>query len=696
MRGGLDSAERFERHESAFDRLLFQHDFAIELRHARVFGGLLRHLGVALAQLLFAGGLGDSLVVEIVLETVIHVVQIEDERVVLRRQVHILAAGDDLVPALFRVPLGERRGHVHLFDDVPPAHARVVGAEADFAFLRGVGDDALLGAPEVVIEEILEPHAGDEQEVPAILAALFDVFEGAVAGDFAVVAAGGSEAFVEFLQQVGELERAGRLHRVVVAKQRQRHSDHRQFLAARGIVDAGHVLRELFRVEEGRHGTEFLGFLVDHDGHADAAVGMAAAAQLAPVGRGSVDEIGPVGEGAHERDGEPVAGGNAHADLIPHVMREVRKRVTLRFAALVGHFFVAAGERNGLEGKERDFLRIVERELDDRAHLLVVHAVDDRDDRNDVDAVRVQVFDRAQLHVEQIADGAMRVGSVADAIELEIRVAQAGFRGLAAELGGFCKLDSVGGSLDAVVADFAGVLHGVEEVGRESRLAAGELHRHLASRLDRDRVVEHGLDVVPSQFMDETDLVGIHETGVAHHVAAVGEIDREDRAAAVRDGAGAVVVEIFIVVGADVAAGENLFEVIEEFGIDRHQVFKVAVNGAILDHQDFAVAVDDLRLDFADLLVAEDFDGHFAVDDLGADLGDAFRAKRIRGAGPAERRLLLFPGFQEGLFRPFGRERRIRFDRIEGVEHLPGCAGCHRYCFFGVLDRFVHFLSEGS
>ena len=98
------------------------------------------------------------------------------------------AAGEDFVPPMLLVPLGERGGHVHLLDDVPPAHAGVVGAEGNFAFLRGVGDDALLGAAEIVVEEILEPHARDEQEVPAILAALFDVIQGAVARHFAVAA----------------------------------------------------------------------------------------------------------------------------------------------------------------------------------------------------------------------------------------------------------------------------------------------------------------------------------------------------------------------------------------------------------------------------------------------------------------------------------------------------------------------------
>ena len=109
--------------------------------------------------------------------------------------------------------------------------------------------------------------------------------------------------------------------------------------------------------------------------------------------------------------------------------------------------------------------------------------------------------------------------------------------------------------------------------------------------------------------MDEADLVGVHEAGIAHHVAAVGQIDSENRAAAVRNGAGAVVVQLLVVVGANVAAGEDLFQVLEELGVHRHHVFKVAVLGAILHHQDLAVALDDLRLDLADLFVQQDFDG---------------------------------------------------------------------------------------
>jgi len=97
----------------------------------------------------------------------------------------------------------------------------------------------------------------------------------------------------------------------------------------------------------------------------------------------------------------------------------------------------------------------------------------------------------------------------------------------------------------------------------------------------------------------------------------------------------AVVVELRIVVGADVAAGEDLFEVLEEGGVDGHHVFKVAVDGAVLDHQDLAVALDDLGLDLADFFVEQDLVGQLAVNNLLADLRDALGAQRVGGARPA-------------------------------------------------------------
>src|SRR6185369_10334120 len=54
------------------------------------------------------------------------------------------------------------------------------------------------------------------------------------------------------------------------------------------------------------------------------------------------------------------------------------------------------------ERKEANLLGIVERELDDSSDLLVVDAVYDGDDRNDLDTGAMQVVDGFQLHVEQL------------------------------------------------------------------------------------------------------------------------------------------------------------------------------------------------------------------------------------------------------------------------------------------------------
>src|ERR1700679_2668732 len=175
------------------------------------------------------------------------------------------------------VPLGEGGGHVHLLDDVAPAYAGVVGAEADLTLLCGVGDDALLGAAEVVVEEVLEPHAGDEEEIPAVGAAHVDVGLGAVGLDGAIFAVGGAGELVELLQQVAHLHVRGGLGGVVVLQQREGHADERESLAAGRVIDLGDVLGELHGVEERGDRNSFLGLLVVHDGRAYASVVGAAA-----------------------------------------------------------------------------------------------------------------------------------------------------------------------------------------------------------------------------------------------------------------------------------------------------------------------------------------------------------------------------------------------------------------------------------
>jgi hypothetical protein len=207
-------------------------------------------------------------------------------------------------------------------------------------------------------------------------------------------------------------------------------------------------------------------------------------------------------------------------------------------------------------------------------------------------------------------------------------------------------------------------------------------------------IVEHHLDVVPIQLVDEPDLVRVHEARVAHHVAAVGQVDGEHRSAAMLDRAAAVVVQRVVVVRADVASREHLLEVLEEVGVHGHHVLEVAVDRTILHHQDLAVALENGRLDLADLLVQEDADVLLAVENFLTRLARAGGAQRIGFTRPAERRLRFFVRFEQRLVRPFRRERRTLVDLVQTVEDDPGAVRRDREPLLDELDRLVHGLNN--
>ena len=115
--------------------------------------------------------------------------------------------------------------------------------------------------------------------------------------------------------------------------------------------------------------------------------------KLTPIAVRPMYQVGPVGEGGHERDGEPVARRFAQASLVLHVVRHVRQRVALCLAPLVADVLVAAGKADRLEAEEVDLLGIVQSELDDASHLLVIDSVHNGGDGDDVHARLVQVVD---------------------------------------------------------------------------------------------------------------------------------------------------------------------------------------------------------------------------------------------------------------------------------------------------------------
>ena len=151
-----------------------------------------------------------------------------------------------------------------------------------------------------------------------------------------------------------------------------------------------------------------------------------------------------------------------------------------------------------------------------------------------------------------------------------------------------------------------------------------------------------------------------------------------------------MVMEMFVGMGLDIAAGEHFFEMARELGINRHQVFEVAVLGTVLHHPELAVALDDLRFDLAHFLVHEDVDGQVAVENLLADFGHALRTERVGLARPAQWRLGFFPSLQQRFFGPLRGRRRIGSNAVQAFKDGPCARGGDGDGLLDVLNRLMH------
>src|SRR6266849_1699551 len=154
-----------------------------------------------------------------------------------------------------------------------------------------------------------------------------------------------------------------------------------------------------------------------------------------------------------------------------------------------------------------------------------------------------------------------------------------------------------------------------------------------------------------------------------------------------------MVVKLLVVMGADVAAGEDFFQVVRELGVNRHHILEEAVLGALLHHHDLAFTLDDGGLDLADFFVHQNFKRQFAVENLLADFRDTLRAEGVRGARPAERRLGLLEGLEQRLVGPLGRRGRVGMDPVEPVKHYPRALGGDGNSFLYVLHWLAHVVS---
>ncbi len=148
--------------------------------------------------------------------------------------------------------------------------------------------------------------------------------------------------------------------------------------------------------------------------------------------------------------------------------------------------------------------------------------------------------------------------------------------------------------------------------------------------------------------------------------------------------------QLLVIVGANVAARKHVFQMLRKIRINGHQIFKAPVLGALFYHQNLAIALDDGGLDLANLFVHQHFVGKMPIKNLLPDFGHALRAQRVSRARPAQRRLRLLIRLQQRLVRPLRRRRRILLDPVQPVKHHPRSSRAQRYCLLDVLNWLVH------
>ena len=99
--------------------------------------------------------------------------------------------------------------------------------------------------------------------------------------------------------------------------------------------------------------------------------------------------------------------------------------------------------------------------------------------------------------------------------------------------------------------------------------------------------------------MNITDLICVHEARIAHHVAAVGEINGQYCTTTKLNCRRTVTMHVPVFCGAKVTPEKQRFDSSEERWIGGHDVLEFAVLRARLAHDDAAILFHNLSFDFA-------------------------------------------------------------------------------------------------
>ena len=159
-----------------------------------------------------------------------------------------------------------------------------------------------------------------------------------------------------------------------------------------------------------------------------------------------------LGERRYAGQGEPILILVGQARLVGHGMRQVRLREAL---ALEFPVVDAARETNRLKAEATDAIDIVDGQANHVADLVVIHALHDGGDKDNLQACLPAVFNAHQLLLQQPLAAGAQVDFIADAVELEVERVEAGLPALPSEFW-VGEFNAVGGALDVGEAHLRG------------------------------------------------------------------------------------------------------------------------------------------------------------------------------------------------------------------------------------------------
>ncbi len=165
-----------------------------------------------------------------------------------------------------------------------------------------------------------------------------------------------------------------------------------------------------------------------------------------------------------------------------------------------------------------------EREVDDRAELVVVEPLLERDDQRRRDPVLVEALERPVADVDQVGAAHRLLGRGVERVELEVHLEARHVPGEpAGELGVIGDPHAVGVDHQVLDRPLAGQVEHGEELGVDRRLAAGDLHDvrpplvpHDAIQHERD-LLQRPVQRPPRRALGVADRAG--------QVAVVGDLD---------------------------------------------------------------------------------------------------------------------------------------------------------------------------